>query len=87
MSDRMSFDRHHKVLNTILRGEHFTSDWLHPTQVSAQDNAVCLYIDGGTGREVKGCFEEPLVGADENLIERRGILVSHQGLSVLREQF
>ena len=37
----MSFYRHHKVLNTILRGEHFMSDWLHPTQVPAQFS-TCL---------------------------------------------
>ena len=51
-----------------------------------RSNDIRSYIDGGTRREVKGCFEKLSIGADENFIERRGILFSHQGLSVLREQ-
>jgi PhnB protein len=65
--DRMPAVQHEKVINARLRSgnvEISASDWLAPEQTPIQGNTVCLFLSGGTLRELKALFENLSDGAD-----------------------
>lgn len=65
--DQMPAFQQEKVLNARLRSagvEISASDWLHPSQTPVRGNTVCLYLSGGTFRELKTLFEKLSEGAE-----------------------
>jgi PhnB protein len=67
VKDRMPAVQHEKVINARLRSgnvEISASDWLAPEQTPIRGNTVCLFLSGGTLRELKALFENLSDGAD-----------------------
>lgn len=58
--------QHEKVVHARLRSgnvEIAASDWLRPEQTPIRGNTVCLFLNGGTFRELKALFERLSEGA------------------------
>ena len=58
--DRMPTFQHEKVINARLRSGNVAisaSDWLAPEQTPIRGNTVCLFLSGGTLRELQALFE------------------------------
>lgn len=56
-----------KVINARLRSEKMdisASDWLRPDRTAIRGNTVCLYLSGGSLRELKSLFEKLSEGAE-----------------------
>jgi PhnB protein len=67
VKDRMPTVQHEKVINARLRSgnvEISASDWLRPEQTPIRGNTVCLFLSGGTLRELKALFEKLSDGAE-----------------------
>lgn len=67
MKDQMSLATHQKVLNAHLKSkvvEISASDWLRPDRTPIQGNTVCLYLSGGTPKELREFFGKLSDGAD-----------------------
>ena len=65
--DRMPAVQHDKVIYARLRSpsvEISASDWLRPDRTPVRGNTVCLYLSGGTIRDLKVLFESLSRGAD-----------------------
>jgi PhnB protein len=64
--DRMPAVQHEKVIYARLRGdvEISASDWLRPDRTPIRGNTACLYLSGGTLRELKTLFEKLSDGAE-----------------------
>jgi len=65
--ERMPAVQHDKILNARLRNgnlEIFASDWLRPDRTPMRGNTVCLYLSGGTVRELKALFARLSDGAE-----------------------
>ena len=59
--DRMATGQHEKVIHARLKSdivEISASDWLRPDQTPIRGNTVCLFLSGGTLRELKALFEK-----------------------------
>lgn len=64
--DSMPTVQHEKVVHARLRSgnvEIAASDWLRPEQTPIRGNTVCLFLNGGTFRELKALFERLSEGA------------------------
>lgn len=58
---------HDKVVNARLISEGLdisASDWLRPNQKPVQGNMVCLYLSGGTFKDLKTLFDKLADGAE-----------------------
>jgi PhnB protein len=58
---------HTKIVNARLVAPNIdisASDWLRPAQTPIQGNMVCLYLSGGTPKQLKALFEKLSEGAD-----------------------
>jgi|SRR5215472_16453433 len=67
VKDHMPAIQQDKVLNARLRHgnlEISASDWLRPDRTPVRGNTVCLYLRGGTLRELQTLFEKLSDGAD-----------------------
>jgi PhnB protein len=67
MKDMMPPTMHDKVINArlISKGINISaSDWLRPAQKPIQGNMVCLYLSGGTCKELKILFDKLSEGAN-----------------------
>ncbi len=65
--DHMPAAQQEKILNARLRSgklEISASDWLRPDRTPIRGNTVCLYLSGGTLRELKAQFERLSEGAE-----------------------
>ena len=65
--DRMPAFQQDKVLNARLRSgdvDISASDWLRPAQTLVRGNTVCLFLSGGTLRDLKALFEKLSEGAE-----------------------
>lgn len=65
--DRMPTLQLEKVIHARLRSGHVeisASDWLAPEQTPMRGNTVCLFLNGGTLRELKALFENLSNGAE-----------------------
>ena len=67
MKNIMPPTMHDKIINAKLAHEGINisaSDWLRPNQKPIQGNMVCLYLSGGTSKELKTWFDKLSDGAD-----------------------
>lgn len=67
IKDHLPAFQQEKVLNARLRSgnlEISASDWLLPDRTPIRGNTVCLYLSGGTLRELKALFEKISDGAE-----------------------
>lgn len=71
VKDRMPAGQQEKVLHSRLAGangngsiEISASDWLRPDQAAIRGNTVCLYLSGGTLKELSHLFERLSEGAE-----------------------
>jgi PhnB protein len=67
VKDRMPTVQHEKVIHARLRSrkvEISASDWLRPDRTPIRGNTVCLFLSGGTLRELKALFEKLSEGAE-----------------------
>lgn len=67
VKDSMPAVQHEKVIHARLRSGHVevaASDWLRPDQTPIRGNTVCLFLNGGTLRELKALFERLSEGAE-----------------------
>jgi PhnB protein len=71
VKEQMPAGQQEKVLNARLTSgngsgdiEISASDWLRPDQTAVRGNTVCLYLSGGTLRELKDLFERLSEGAE-----------------------
>jgi len=65
--DHMPAFQQDKVLNARLRSgdvDISASDWLRPAQTPVRGNTVCLFLSGGTLRDLKALFEKLSEGAE-----------------------
>ena len=65
--DHMPAFQQDKVLNARLRSADVNisaSDWLRPAQTPVRGNTVCLFLSGGTLRDLKALFEKLSEGAE-----------------------
>jgi PhnB protein len=65
--DHMPAFQQDKVLNARLRSgdvDISASDWLRPAQTPVHGNTVCLFLSGGTLRDLKALFEKLSEGAE-----------------------
>ena len=65
--EEMPESQHEKVLNARLRGSNVdisASDWLRPDQTPIRGNTACLYLNGGTFKELKSLFEKLSEGGE-----------------------
>jgi len=65
--DFMPAFQREKVVHARLRSgnvEIAASDWLRPQQTPIRGNTVCLFLSGGTLRELKTLFEKLSAGGD-----------------------
>ncbi len=65
--DHMPATQQEKILNARLRCgqlEISASDWLRPDRTPIRGNTACLYLSGGTLRELKAQFEKLSEGAE-----------------------
>ena len=61
VKDRMATVQHEKVIHARLRSRNVeisASDWLRPDRTAIRGNTVCLFLSGGTLRELKALFEK-----------------------------
>ncbi|HEX5167828.1 MAG TPA: VOC family protein [Cyclobacteriaceae bacterium] len=61
MKDFFPAALHNRVVNARLVSGNISisaSDWLRPQETPVQGNTVCLYLSGGTYRELKTLFEK-----------------------------
>lgn len=67
VKDHMPSAQQDKVINARLRSGNLdisASDWLRPDQTPIRGNTVCLYLSGGTLRELTTLFEKLSEGAE-----------------------
>ena len=67
VKDRMPTVQHEKVIHARLRSRNVeisASDWLRPDRTPIRGNTVCLFLSGGTLRELKALFEKLSEGAE-----------------------
>jgi PhnB protein len=67
VKDRMPAIQQDKVLNARLTHgnlEISASDWLRPDRTPVRGNTVCLYLRGGTLRDLQALFDKLSDGAD-----------------------
>ena len=67
VKDRMPTVQHEKVLHARLKSRNVeisASDWLRPDRTPIRGNTVCLFLSGGTLRELKALFEKLSGGAE-----------------------
>jgi PhnB protein len=67
VKDRMPTVQHEKVIHARLTSrkvEISASDWLRPDRTPIRGNTVCLFLSGGTLRELKALFEKLSEGAE-----------------------
>jgi PhnB protein len=67
VKDHMPAIQQDKVLNARLRHgnlEISASDWLRPDRTPVRGNTVCLYLSGGTLRDLQALFGKLSDGAD-----------------------
>ena len=67
VKDRMPTVQHEKVIHARLRSRNVeisASDWLRPDRTAIRGNTVCLFLSGGTLRELKALFEKLSEGAE-----------------------
>ena len=67
VKDRMPTVQHEKVIHARLRSRNVeisASDWLRPDRTPIRGNTVCLFLSGGTVRELKALFEKLSEGAE-----------------------
>jgi PhnB protein len=65
--DRMPAVQHEKVIHARLKSPHVeiaASDWLWLARTPIRGNTVCLFLSGGTLRELKALFEKLSDGAE-----------------------
>jgi PhnB protein len=64
--DQMRAAQHDKVIYARLSGdvEISASDWLRPDRTPIRGNTACLYLSGGTLRELKALFDKLSDGAE-----------------------
>jgi PhnB protein len=58
---------HHKIVSARLTAKNIdlsASDWLRITLTPVQGNTVCLYLSGGTPKQIKAMFNKLSEGAD-----------------------
>jgi PhnB protein len=61
VKDWMPAAQHEKVVNAQLRSSAVdisASDWLRPDRTPIRGNTVCLFLSGGSLRELKALFEK-----------------------------
>ena len=67
VKDSMPTAQHEKVIHARLRSRNVeisASDWLRPDRAPIRGNTVCLFLSGGTLRELKALFERLSEGAE-----------------------
>ena len=67
VKDRMPTVQHEKVIHARLRSRNVeisASDWLRLDRTPIRGNTVCLFLSGGTLRELKALFEKLSEGAE-----------------------
>jgi PhnB protein len=67
LKEQMPASQHDKVLNARLKSSSMdisASDWLRPDRTPIRGNRACLYLSGGTFKELKSLFEKLSDGAD-----------------------
>ena len=65
--DHMPGFQQEKILNAKLKSgvaEISASDWLRPDETPVRGNTVCLFLSGGTARELQTLFAKLSDGAD-----------------------
>jgi PhnB protein len=72
MRESVRPEHQHRVVNAHLKHEAvelMASDWLHPVRKPKQGNTVCIYVNGGPYRELRGIFDRLAAGADPELLD------------------
>jgi PhnB protein len=65
-------EKHSRVAYAHLKSDSIelsATDWLHPTRTPKQGNTVCIYLTGGTYRELKHVFDKLAVDAASELLD------------------